>query len=409
MAERACKKCNKVLKEDTNFYKHRGGQYCDLCKGCLTMHIDNFNPDTFLWILQDLDYPYIPIEWNKVRDAAFAKNPNLNGKSVIGKYISKMKLNQYSKSGWADGERLIKEQQEKIEKALEEKRKVDEVAKQQFENGKISEAQYKTIVSTEVQNQDYLSELVSAGNAINNVGKTLINNVLPQNEQDEFMMEEELPDLDSQLTQEDKIALALKWGRLYKPSECIELEKNYDEMMSSFDIQDADTINTLILICKTNLKMNQAIDNQDIESFQKLSKVSADLRKSAKFTAAQNKEETNDYIDSIGELVAYCEKNGGAIPKYKIEAPLDVVDTVIKDLKDYTKELIYEDQTLARQIEDYLKRAEILRQQNEDKEKAAAMGLDTIELEDKDIEDYHRRIAEEREQDKLSIQEEGDN
>ena len=62
MADRLCKKCNKILREDTNFYKHRSGQYCDLCKSCLTMHIDNFNPDTFLWILQDLDYPYIPIE-----------------------------------------------------------------------------------------------------------------------------------------------------------------------------------------------------------------------------------------------------------------------------------------------------------------------------------------------------------
>ena len=62
-------------------------------------------------------------------------------------------------------------------------------------------------------------------------------------------------------------------------------------MMNSFDIQDADTINTLILICKTNLKMNQALDAGDIEGFQKLSKVSESLRKSAKFTAAQNKEQ----------------------------------------------------------------------------------------------------------------------
>ena len=47
----------------------------DLCKKCLTMHIDNFNPDTFLWILQDMDLPYIPEEWNVLRDRAFAKNP----------------------------------------------------------------------------------------------------------------------------------------------------------------------------------------------------------------------------------------------------------------------------------------------------------------------------------------------
>ena len=53
-------------------------------------------------------------------------------------------------------------------------------------------------------------------------------------------------------------------------------------MTESFDIQDADTINTLILICKTNLKMNQSLDIGDVDGFQKLSKVSESLRKSAR-------------------------------------------------------------------------------------------------------------------------------
>jgi len=34
--------------------------------------------------------------------------------------------------------------------------------------------------------------------------------------------------------------------------------------MQSFDIQDADSKNTLIFICKTDLKMNQAIDCGDV-------------------------------------------------------------------------------------------------------------------------------------------------
>jgi hypothetical protein len=48
----------------------------------------------------------------------------------------------------------------------------------------------------------------------------------------------------------------MKWGRLYSEEEWIALEKNYTEMCNSFDIQDQDTKNTLILLCKTNLKMN---------------------------------------------------------------------------------------------------------------------------------------------------------
>jgi hypothetical protein len=79
--------------------------------------------------------------------------------------------------------------------------------------------------------------------------------------------------------------MAVKWGKLYKPNEWVILETDYTKMKKSFDIQDADSENTLILLCKTNLKANQAIDCGDIEGYQKLAKVAESLRKSAKFTA----------------------------------------------------------------------------------------------------------------------------
>lgn len=175
--------------------------------------------------------------------------------------------------------------------------------------------------------------------------------------------------------------------------------------MQSFDIQDADTMNTLIHICKTDLKMNRAIDMEDIESYQKLSKVSNDLRKSAKFTAAQNKEQGNDFIDSVGELVAYCEKNGGAIPKYEINTPQDVIDVVIQDLKNYTKDLIYEDKSLAKQIEDYLKKIEIAKQMKEDQKEAKKAGLDVVEIDDEDYVDYEDSLQEQRDADAETLNE----
>lgn len=82
------------MDENTQFYTHRNGEKTDMCKKCLTMHIDNFNPDTFLWLLEKMDVPYVAEEWNILRDRAFAKNPNLNGMSVFGRYLSKMKLKQ---------------------------------------------------------------------------------------------------------------------------------------------------------------------------------------------------------------------------------------------------------------------------------------------------------------------------
>lgn len=175
--------------------------------------------------------------------------------------------------------------------------------------------------------------------------------------------------------------------------------------MQSFDIQDADTMNTLILICKTDLKMNQALDTADIEGYQKLSKVSNDLRKSAKFTAAQNKEQNSDFVDSVGELVAYCEKNGGIIPKYEITTPQDVIDVVIQDLKNYTKDLIYEDKSLAKQIEDYLKKVEIAKQMKVDQEEAKAAGLDTVEINDEDYVEYEDALQEQRDIDAETLNE----
>ena len=171
-------------------------------------------------------------------------------------------------------------------------------------------------------------------------------------------------------------------------------------MTESFDIQDADTINTLLLICKTNLKMNQALDQGDLDGFQKLARVSDSLRKSAKFTATQNEVKEEDFITSVGELVAYCEKNGGAIPRFEIETKRDIVDEVISDLKGYTKDLIYQDKSLAQQIEGYLKKREIAEQQKQDRLDAKAKGLSAIEFTDKDYAEHFERINDEIEQDR---------
>ena len=128
-------------------------------------------------------------------------------------------------------------------------------------------------------------------------------------------------------------------------------------MMSSYDIQGAGHIDTLKLICKTSLKANQLIDIGDIEGFQKMSKVYDSLMKSGKFTAAQNKAESGEFIDSIGELVALCEREG-FIPRYYTEEPQDKVDRTLQDLQGYTRDLINEETNLSSMIEHALREIE---------------------------------------------------
>jgi hypothetical protein len=98
-AMKMCQKCGRMKNADTQFYQYKNGEKTELCKDCLTMHIDNFDPNTYLWLLEKMDVPYIPEEWNILRDRAFAKNPLLNGMSVFGKYLSKMKLKQFKDYG----------------------------------------------------------------------------------------------------------------------------------------------------------------------------------------------------------------------------------------------------------------------------------------------------------------------
>lgn len=396
MANCTCAKCGKSMDEG-QFYTYKNGQKTEMCKKCLTMHIDNFMPDTFLWLLEKMDVPYIPEEWNVLRDRAYAKDPHkMNGMSVFGKYLSKMKLKQWKGYGWADGERLREQNMARAEQVREEQAAYEAEIKQQYEEGKISEAQYKTLMSTETQH---------AEEPMYGPVPQMENN--PYNENN-FMSEDELVDPASELTTEDKMYLAMKWGRLYKPNEWVELERKYTEMMNSFDIQDSDTTGTLILICKTYLKMNQAIDCGDVSGYNTLSRVYDTLRKSAKFTAAQNKETKNDYVDSVGELVAICEREG-FIPRFATDIPQDKVDITLKDMNNYVRKLVTQDLGFGQQIEDSIKKLQIQKEMREQEDDFDFDEDEVDGLKDKDYEEYFEEIQEQKQKDiKIMYGEEDD-
>jgi hypothetical protein len=150
--------------------------------------------------------------------------------------------------------------------------------------------------------------------------------------------------------------------------------------MNSYDIQSAGHIDTLKLICKTSLKANQLIDIGDVEGFQKMSKVYDGLMKSGKFTAAQNKTESGEFVDSIGELIEMCEKEG-YIERFYVETPNDKVDFVIQDMQRYTRTLVEEETNLSLMVEKALRNNE-----KEDTEKSENLEESIVEEEDLSIE-----------------------
>jgi hypothetical protein len=136
------------------------------------------------------------------------------------------------------------------------------------------------------------------------------------------------------------------------------------------------------MICKTSLKMNQAIDTGDIDGFSKLSKNYDQMMRSAKFTAVQNKTEEEAFISSIGEMVRLCESEG-FIPRYHDEENDDIVDLTIKDITAYLDRLVKTELNLGSLIESTIKQMEL--QSTEDDDAVTAEELeddDFLELSD---------------------------
>lgn len=379
-----CEKCNRTMNADQFYGSNNTTKYPDgklrQCKKCISMHIDNFNPDTYMWILQECDVPYVPDEWNKLL-ASYAKDRSkLTGMTILGRYLSKMKLKQYRDYRWEHTEFL----QELANKKIEETMK-----RQGYDAAEIAQAIATSTVSVpqgQLQEPVYKEE----------------NPFLASGTEDYFAeINGAQDDFNDDLTEEDKTYLRLKWGKTYKPEEWIKLEQLYEEMMASYDIQGAGHIDTLKLVCKTSLKANQLIDIGDIEGFQKMSKVYDSLMKSGKFTAAQNKAESGEFVDSIGELIEMCEKQG-YIERYYIESPKDRVDLTIADMQRYTRTLIEEETNLPLMVEKALREID-----KEDKDNAAntedeivddiEISLDDLEatLKDKDFEDFDDFLEEE--------------
>ena len=75
------------------------------------MHVDNWNPDTYLWILQEADVPYIPEEWYKLLSSYAKDRSKVTVMTIIGRYLSKMKLKQYKEFRWKDSEFLQKDEE----------------------------------------------------------------------------------------------------------------------------------------------------------------------------------------------------------------------------------------------------------------------------------------------------------
>ena len=353
-----CRKCHSTIRS-ANFYKSRNTEkYKDNdgflyeCKKCATMHIDIWDPYTFAYrnpekpdvpcLLEELDMPWVPKEWNKLL-LDYGLDPKVSITSIFGRYVSKMQLIQYKKCHYSDTEVL---------------RKIDE-------------SQVRENMTRQGLSESEIQEILSTANNVITMDQVKENNPdAAELVQDEYRPKKpKVPEKEYDLEPEDKLYLANKWGRNYTEDEWIQLERFYIDMTESFNIQTPSHKDTLKHICKVSLKMNQLLDFGDVDGYQKLSKAYDGLMRSGNFTAVQNKTDQEGYLDSVSELVALCEQQG-FIPRFYTDKPQDKVDRVLQDMQNYNKKLILEETNLGNMIETAMKQIQ------EDNERAAAINLD---------------------------------
>lgn len=360
-----CEKCKKTL-IDKEFYRSKNPEkypngFLNQCKSCITMHVDNWDPSTYVGILQECDVPYVPNEWAKLM-VKYAQDPRkVSGLTIVGRYLAKMSTVQFKDYRWKDSEYLQKLEEQKIRETMSrqgyEAAQIDEVIR----TGKI-QVPDKVLPPPDLP----LVQVATQQQA-------LIDN-----------------DIAAELTSDDVKYLCIKWGKSYKPEEWVRLEQLYTEMKESYDIQGAGHEDTLKMICKVSLKVNQLLDLGDIDGAQKTVKMYDQLMKSGNFTAVQNKNANSGTLNSVAEIVTLCEREG-FIPRFYIAQPNDKVDETLMDLEQYTHTLVMDEMNLGSFIENALKemRAQEQKEEDEDVDDDEVLTLDEIDaIKDQDFIDF---------------------
>jgi len=189
------------------------------------------------------------------------------------------------------------------------------------------------------------------------------------------------------LTPHEAGYLKAKWGESYDMVDRIKLEEYYDEMMEDYEIITRSHKDYLKMIIKTSLAMEKALDEADYDNYKKLAKAYDDLMKSADFVQSkkQEKKDENAY-NAFGVVFEMAEKKG-FIPQYHKEPEKDIVDKTIKNLKNWTLQLVRGEADLEQLLENAAKRVV---EQEKEEEKQEGNEQYPAEIEGLESADYDK-------------------
>lgn len=287
----------------------------DVCKTCIGNNFKVSDPGTFMHVLAAVDHPWLPIEFKAIAET-YSTSINPNNISILGRYISKMKLAQYNKYGFMDSDTLQAElgdesTQDPIENYAYKTPLVKPVS---------STAQNDSTMTIDIYNGQTASELLESSK-----DKPIDNKY--------------------NLTNDEIAYLTFKWGSFYNIEELVTLERKYAEMAASYEIETAMHRDYLKKLCTISMQYDNAVATIDIDAAAKISNMYSRITKEAGFQPSQNDSTSNDYMDAVGHIVKMVEEHG-PIPVYDIDEDPDLVDITIKDLKMFNLNLVKNDDSI---------------------------------------------------------------
>ena len=379
-----CQRCGRTM-NGAEYYTTKEGEYYPVCKVCLTSGIDSKKPKTFLDILKTFDVPFIKEMWLETCKKQYVKNPErYSSASVFGTYLRTMKMGKYRNYGYDDAEEATQFYLDRQTRY----RKSDESILGDMNNTQPPQTPASTFLDSSLgtslpepsqkQNEDIWEvpieevpqEPVQEPNDEDELDfASMISDVRKENAKQDYLSSsyfggdpgdrkiQRESEIAAELTPDDIMRLSIKWGDDYRPTEWIRMEETYRKYANEFEM-NVDREEVLKKMCKTSLKMDQALDDGNIADYTKLQSAFDALRKSGKFTEAQNKDKEDKYLDSVGELVAAVEREGGIIPKfnYKYETTQDKIDLTLRDCQSYLYNLVRNEMGLGNLIETYIQK-----------------------------------------------------
>ena len=317
-----CPTCRKTMEARQFFKTKREGKYpagyLQECKSCATMAIDDRDPTTFLSLLKEIDVPYIPKEWRKL-----LVNKDPKGGSIFGKYVSKMRINQFKKYGWADSKNLLEDEKENLMSALRQSEQSETEAEKKAE-------ELLDITTAPVPESKAQARVLSPS-------ADVMYGLTPETSKYD-------------LTQKEIDELYTRWGSGYTEDEYLYLEQFFEDLQEAYIIQDPIAISNAKVISKMNLKLNKFLDIDDMASVTQVGRQLDLFIKTANLAPIQQKDRQQTTF-AISQLAYLLEHDGGFIPKYYVKDPKDKIDEILKDMEDYTRNLVKGEPALETMVE----------------------------------------------------------